>query len=81
MKKEEMIALLRSVNCDENTVTAMTNAYEMGFEHGASVYKQLGAAIEDATDVCKALDQGDIVGAKTASQYFWDTLGKVRDME
>lgn len=81
MKKEEMVTLLRSVNCDENTVTAMSNAYEMGFEHGAGVYKQLGAVIEDATDVCKALDQDNIAGAKTASQYFWDTLGKVRDME
>ena len=81
MKKEEMVTLLGSAGVLPTTIDAMTQAYEMGFEQGASVYKQLGAAIEDATDVCKALDQGDLVGAKTASQYFWDTLGKVRDME
>ena len=81
MKKEEMISVLAIAGAEPRVIDAMAEAYEMGFEHGASVYKQLGAAIEDATDVCKAVDQGDIVGAKTASQYFWDTLGKVRDME
>jgi len=35
MTKDEMISLLRSVNCDENTVTAMGNAYELGFDQGA----------------------------------------------
>ena len=38
MKLDEMITLLRSVSCDENTVTAMTNAYEMGFDHGSRAY-------------------------------------------
>lgn len=32
MSKEELIVLLRSVGVDENTVTAMTNAYELGVE-------------------------------------------------
>lgn len=32
MSKEEMIAMLRLVGCDENTVTAMSNAYDLGFE-------------------------------------------------
>lgn len=34
MTKDEMTTLLRSVGVNENTVTAMTNAYEMGFEQG-----------------------------------------------
>ena len=81
MKKEEMIVLLRSVSCDENTVTAMTNAYERGFEQGASVYKQLSDVIEDGVDVCKAVDADDMKTAKWHAQYFWDALGKVREQE
>jgi hypothetical protein len=34
MTKDEMTTLLRSVGCDENTVTAMGNAYEIGYEAG-----------------------------------------------
>ncbi len=32
MTKEELTALLRSVGCNENTVAAMENAFEMGAE-------------------------------------------------
>lgn len=32
MSKEELVNLLRSVGVDENTIRAMTNAYEMGVE-------------------------------------------------
>lgn len=32
MSKEELITLLRSVGVDENTVTAMGNAYDLGVE-------------------------------------------------
>jgi hypothetical protein len=32
MSKEEMVTMLRLVGCDENTVTAMSNAYDLGFE-------------------------------------------------
>ena len=32
MTKEDMIAMLRGVGCDENTVTAMSNAYDLGVE-------------------------------------------------
>lgn len=35
MKKEELEILLRSVGVDENTVTAMGNAYDIGYERGA----------------------------------------------
>ena len=37
MTKDEMSTLLRSVGVNENTVTAMENAYELGFEQGADV--------------------------------------------
>ena len=33
MSKEDMIAMLRGVGCDENTVIAMSNAYDFGFDY------------------------------------------------
>jgi hypothetical protein len=30
MNKDELVVLLRSVGCDENTVTAMSNAFDIG---------------------------------------------------
>ena len=32
MTKEDMISMLRGVGCDENTITAMSNAYDLGVE-------------------------------------------------
>jgi hypothetical protein len=32
MTKNDMVQLLRSVGVDENTVTAMSNAFDLGFE-------------------------------------------------
>jgi len=34
MTKQEMTTLLRSVGVSENTITAMENAYEIGYEQG-----------------------------------------------
>ena len=50
MTKEDLEILLRSVGVDENTVTAMGNAYDIGFEQGRfkayqgqmMVYKKIG---------------------------------------
>ena len=81
MKKEEMIALLRSVNCDENTVTAMTNAYEMGFEQGAIAYKLLTKVIESAQDVCQAVNDDSIKIAQIHAKTFEENLARVKDME
>ena len=77
MKKEEMVVLLRSVNCDENTVTAMINAYEMGFEHGSRAYVHLTDALEHATDVCKRVDSG----GDPYTGDFWKSITKLLDME
>ena len=32
MSKDEMISMLRMVGCDENTITAMSNAFDLGVE-------------------------------------------------
>ena len=81
MKKEEMIVLLRSVNCDENTVTAMINAYEMGFEQGAIAYKLLTKVIESAQDVCQAVNDDLIKIAQIHTKTFEENLARVKDME
>ncbi len=56
MTKDQMTTLLRSVGCDENTITAMENAYEMGFEQGANVAEVMKKLVEEAESVCNDLD-------------------------
>jgi hypothetical protein len=77
MKKDEMITLIRSVGCDENTVTAMINAYEMGFEHGSRAYVHLTDAVEHAAEVCKRVDSGD----DAHTEDFWKAMKTLKDME
>ena len=49
MTKQEMTALLRSVGVNENTITAMENAWELGYEQGVKDGVEKGKAeiIED----------------------------------
>jgi hypothetical protein len=49
MTKQEMTTLLRSVGVSENTVTAMENAWELGYEHGVKdgIAKGKAEIIED----------------------------------
>lgn len=77
MKLDEMVTLLRSVGCDENTVTAMINAYEMGFEHGSRAYAHLTDAVEHAAEVCKRIDDG----SDPVTGDFWKAMKKLKDME
>jgi len=32
MEKEQMVLMLKNIGCDENTVSAMSNAYDLGVE-------------------------------------------------
>jgi hypothetical protein len=77
MKLDEMVTLLRSVGCDENTVTAMINAYEMGFDHGSRAYAHLTDAVEHAAEVCKRIDDG----SDPVTGDFWKAMKKLKDME
>jgi GTP cyclohydrolase III len=81
MKKEEMVSVLAIAGVDPRIIDAMTEAYEMGFEHGARAYMRLTEAIECATEVAQQVGVGDLDNAKEASKDFWDALGKVRSME
>jgi len=46
-----------------------------------SYIKLLEAAVEDARDVCKYLDAGKIEEAKAHTEFYWDALDKIRDMD
>lgn len=52
MIKSELETLLRSVDVDENTVTAMGNAYDIGYDAGAAEIIKI------------ALEQGYIIKAE-----------------
>lgn len=52
MIKQELETLLRSVGVDENTVTAMGNAYDIGYDAGAAEIIKI------------ALEQGYVIKAE-----------------
>lgn len=78
MTKDDMVTLLRSVGCDENTVTAMSNAYEMGFEQGAGVAEVMKRLVEEAENVCNTVDAGD--GDPPNTRRFWNLYDQMRSM-
>jgi hypothetical protein len=48
MTKSEMALTLRCVGCNENTITAMESAFEMGFEAARDQARLLAQAFDDA---------------------------------
>lgn len=76
MTKDEMTTLLRSVSCDENTITAMSNAYEMGFDHGAQAANALREVVVEAVALCCEADSGLV----PATQEFWRLHDKMKGM-
>lgn len=77
MTKDEMATLLRSVGCDENTITAMENAYEMGFDQGASVSTTLKSLVVEAVALCHEADAGVV----PVTAAFWHLHDKLREMQ
>lgn len=78
MTKDEMTTLLRSVGCNENTITAMENAYEMGFEQGANVSEVMKKLVEEAESVCNTIDAGETV---PNTVRFWNLFDELRGMQ
>jgi len=76
MTKEEMTTLLRSVCCDEDTITAMSNAYEMGFEQGANASESMKRLVEEAADAIKSFD----AGGDPYTGKFWDAYNHLQGM-
>ena len=79
MTKDEMTTLLRSVGSNENTITAMENAYEMGFEQGANVAEVMKRLVEEAESVCNTVDAGD--GDPPNTRKFWNLFDQLRAMQ
>jgi hypothetical protein len=78
MTKHEMVTLLRSVNCDENTVTAMSNAYELGFEQGAAAAEILRKVVDEAQSVVNYFDGGE---SDEHTQKFWKLFDQLRELQ
>ena len=78
MTKDEMTTLLRSVSCDENTITAMSNAYELGFEQGAEVGDTMRELVLEAESICNALDAGE---EDPKTDKFWNLFDQLRAMQ
>jgi hypothetical protein len=53
MTKEDMILMLRGVGCDENTITAMSNAYDLGFEYAKETMLALPVVTLPLEVTCK----------------------------
>ena len=49
MSKEELVALLRSAGVTENTVTAMSNAFDMGVEWAKNERENLQSVLAAET--------------------------------
>ena len=85
MKKEEMVALLGSAGVPPSTIDAMTQAYEMGFDHGAKAYVHLTEVVECAKKVCEDLDDSDdmykTAWRPTNTKFFWGALKKLQELE
>lgn len=78
MTKDEMTTLLRSVSCDENTVTAMGNAYELGFDQGANASELMKRLVEEAESLANSID---CTGAEIKTDRFWDLFEELRGMQ
>jgi hypothetical protein len=76
MTKDEMTTLLRSVSCDENTITAMGNAYELGFEQGAATSESMKTLVEAAAEAIKSFD----AGGDPYTGKFWDAYHHLQGM-
>ena len=51
MNKEQMVTLLRSVGVSENTITVMSNAFDMGFDAAKDQASEIALSYDfDAAD-------------------------------
>jgi hypothetical protein len=76
MTKQEMVTLLRSVCCDEDTIVAMSNAYELGFEQGAATSESMKTLVEAAAETIKSFD----AGGDPYTGKFWDAYHHLQGM-
>lgn len=78
MTKDDMTALLGSAGVTQEIITAMEQAYEMGFEHGAKAGVVMREIVEEAESVCNALDAGE---EDPKTDKFWALFGRLRALQ
>lgn len=78
MTKDQMVTLLRSAGATEEIVTAMSEAYECGFEQGANMAEVMKQLVEEAESVCNALDAGE---EDPKTDKFWGLFGQLRALQ
>ena len=76
MTKNEMIALLGSAGVTQEIITAMEQAYEMGFEQGAVAARGVEAIVEAAAEVIRSFDGG----GDPYTGRFWDAYNDLKGM-
>lgn len=77
MTKDDMVALLGSAGVTQEIITAMEQAYEMGFEHGAKASEIMKDVIEEAMSVCNSVDSEAEVNTKP----FWNLFERLRALQ
>ena len=77
MTKDELTTVLGIAGVDTKIIEAMTQAYEMGFDHGAMVGEQMRDALIEAAAVCHEYD----AGKDPSTTQFWATYNQLRAMQ
>jgi hypothetical protein len=77
MTKDEMTSLLNIAGVAPSMVDAMTQAYEMGFEHGGRAGSKMRDLVMEATAICHDID----ADRDTDTAPFWDIYNQLKDVE
>jgi len=77
MTKDELITVLGIAGVDPKTIEAMTQSYEMGFDHGAKVGEQMREALVEAACVCTEYDAGH----EPETTAFWAAYNHLGTMQ
>lgn len=78
MTKNEMTALLGSAGVTQEIITAMEQAYEMGFEQGANVAEVMKELVEEAESIANQVDDEK---APIKTFAFWGLFEQLRAMQ
>lgn len=77
MTKDELTTVLGIAGVAPSMIDAMTQAYEMGFEHGAKVGEQMREVLIEAAAVLYQYDAGQ----DPSTDKFWATYNQLRAMQ
>lgn len=80
MTKDGMTALLGSAGVTQEIITAMEQAYEMGFEHGAKASVVMQELVEEAESVCNCIDSAE-PSTYPDTAKFWGLFDRLRALQ